>query len=96
MRFVMDGEMPEYLLAKDLILQVGRQGRAQRFRTVRWMAAGEARGAVGRQGGRGILPLWAGRGARTRTKRGKTECRRASNHGTQSHQYQPLCAAAGS
>lgn len=23
MRFVMDGEMPEYLLAKDLILQVG-------------------------------------------------------------------------
>jgi len=22
MRFVMDGEMPEYLLAKDLILQV--------------------------------------------------------------------------
>jgi hypothetical protein len=24
MRFVMDGEMPEYLLAKDLILQVCR------------------------------------------------------------------------
>jgi homoaconitase/3-isopropylmalate dehydratase large subunit len=24
MRFVLDGEMPEYLLAKDLILQVGR------------------------------------------------------------------------
>lgn len=23
MRFIMDGEMPEYLLAKDLILQVG-------------------------------------------------------------------------
>ena len=25
MRFVMDGEMPEYLLAKDLILQVREQ-----------------------------------------------------------------------
>jgi hypothetical protein len=26
MRFVMDGEMPEYLQAKDLILQVGGWG----------------------------------------------------------------------
>jgi hypothetical protein len=26
MRFVLDGEMPEYLLAKDLILQVGEMG----------------------------------------------------------------------
>jgi hypothetical protein len=32
MHFVMDGEMPEYLLAKDLILQV-RQG-VERVRAV--------------------------------------------------------------
>ena len=32
MRFYLDGEMPPYLLAKDIILQVGRRLQGTQFR----------------------------------------------------------------
>ena len=59
MRFYLDGEMPPYLLAKDIILQVGRRVRDACQQGPAFHAGAACTKLIGQRPPRGVfVPIW--------------------------------------